>query len=69
MMKQRGSEIQHQKNLNLMEVMTACYIKKRQMCKNMPNCIIEAVQFFTAMAVCISEWRERGSDGLQLCVR
>lgn len=29
----------------------------------MPNCIIQAVQFFTAIAGCISEWREREGDG------
>lgn len=30
----------------------------------MPNCIIQAVQFFTAMDGCISEWRKREGDGL-----
>lgn len=71
-MKQRGSEMQHWKNLNLMEVMTAIdllhvTLKKDRCIKICHTYHRSSTQSFTAMAGCISEWRERERDGLQLC--
>lgn len=56
-----------------MEVMNAIdllhvTLKNDRCIKNILYCIIQAVQFFTAMAVCISEWREREGDGLNSVV-